>query len=110
MKATAQYLVDGVAFVAEAHRNDRPWGHGIDVNIYEDGQRLWASTSFACHPDFLEFQRFQAMSTVELLAVAVDQLRQDAHRSLRTATRPGLRTLFRLNGTGQGPACEYPRA
>lgn len=110
MKATTQYLVDGVSFLAEARRNDMPWGHCIDVDIYEAGRRHFASTSFVCHPEFLEFQRFQVMSTAELLDVAVKRLRQDGHRSLQDAVHPGLRILFRLNGAEEGMACEYPRA
>lgn len=110
MKAATRYLVDGVSFWAEARRNDRPWGHCIEVDIYEADQRLLASTSFACHPEFLDFQRFQVMSTAELLEVAVELLRQDGHRSLRDGVHAGLRILFRLNGSEEGMACEYPRA
>jgi hypothetical protein len=109
MKASTTYLVNGVPFLAEARRNDRPWGHCIDVDIYEANQRLVASTSFGCHPEFLEFQRFQLMSTAELLEVAVEQLRRDAHKSLQEELPLGLRIFFRLNGPGEGMACEYPR-
>jgi hypothetical protein len=57
-----------------AVRSDRPWGHGLKVNIFCEEGRLLNVIFFCCHPEFAAFDILQTMSTGQLIELAARQL------------------------------------
>src|SRR5262245_57980750 len=90
--------IEGVRHRVRAHRSDRPWGHAVDVELFSsDGTRL-NMLSFACHPEFDRYDEFQAKSTDELVACAIQQLQSRISlQQLRSVRAPGLCLCFRMN-------------
>ncbi|MFC4821873.1 hypothetical protein [Dokdonella ginsengisoli] len=68
MSGQTVLAVDGLGFRALARRNDRFFGHAVDVDLVRQDGSLHGRLSFACHPDDAEFDRFQAMTTDQLYA------------------------------------------
>src|SRR4051812_30248410 len=97
MKTEATYAVGGATFRAVAYRHDRPWGRAIDVAIFDAFGQLWATTSFACHPEFDDYETCQLLKTDEMLQVAVKKLADGFHESI-TPTKDVFIHSFRLNG------------
>lgn len=68
MSAQTVLAVDGLGFRALARRNDRFFGHAVDVDLVRQDGTLHGRLFFACHPEDAEFDRFQAMTTDQLYA------------------------------------------
>jgi hypothetical protein len=109
MDIAAEYQIGNETFRAVAIRDDLPWGNGIKVSIFDQNGTPWVTTSFRCHPEFLDFDRFQEMDTSQLLEVAVRRLVSHAHAAIQSGKSSGITPLFGLNGAGQGRASEFPR-
>jgi hypothetical protein len=59
-----------------AVRSDRPWGHGLKVNIFGDRDRLLNVVTFCSHPEFPGHDILQAMNTEQLVELAAGQLNE----------------------------------
>ena len=88
--------IEGYPLTALAKRRDRPWGHAIDVSIIEANGSTRGEMVFACHPEFLAFDEFQAMSTEALIDLVRKRLPAAIAESL-SALDSGVTTLFRFN-------------
>ena len=102
MTTDTEGRIDGEGFYATWRRNDRAWGHGIDVKLFDLGGIRIGGISFVCHPEFADFERYQAMTTEELVAVAIDRLRAVMHDgSYAKAWSHGLHLYLRFNSSEQ---------
>jgi hypothetical protein len=88
--------IDGYPLTALAVRRDRPWGHAIDVTVVEPDGSIRGKMVFGCHPESIEFDEFQAMSTEALLDVVRQRLVTAVLES-GSAFDHGLTTVFRFN-------------
>jgi hypothetical protein len=88
-----------------ARRKDRPWGHALDLEIFDGDGRPLNRVSFACHPEFQDFESFQAKTTEELMSAVIERLRSGEHESLLSKARTGnLHLFFRFNGSSENAA------
>jgi hypothetical protein len=71
----SEFTFEASGYRCVAVRSDRPWGHGLKVNIFCDQGRLLNVISFACHPEFPEYEILQAKNTEQLVELAASQLR-----------------------------------
>jgi len=91
------YKIEGTDYRAIAVRNDSPWGHAIDVQIYRlDGTDLGA-ISYACHPEFAHFELYQSKTTEQLLLEVAQHL-SSAVSENTDAWKAGFKIYVRLNG------------
>jgi hypothetical protein len=73
-------MEDQINFVAGRYRCvavrcDRPWGHGLQLSVYDgrNDDRL-NTIQFACHPEFAGYDQLQELSTEQLISLAKAQL------------------------------------
>ncbi|MBI1760503.1 MAG: hypothetical protein HYR56_03615 [Acidobacteria bacterium] len=86
--------------IATAWRNDRVWGHAIDIEIADKAGRLLNRVVFACHPEFGEFDLFQAKTTTQLIGIAREMLESGRYEEeLLKASANHLELLIRLNNS-----------
>jgi hypothetical protein len=91
------HLINCANYRAIARRKDRTWGHAIDVEVFHlSGEKL-GSLTFACQPEFEEFEYYQKMTTEELLSVVTTRLESAIVTSMQ-AWISGLHTFIRFNG------------
>lgn len=69
-----EFGFDAGGYRCMAVRSDRPWGHGLDVNLFDSEGSLVNAVSFAGHPEFPAFEILQAMNTEQLVELAARQL------------------------------------
>ena len=78
-------------------RSDRPWGHGLKVNIFCDQGHILNVISFACHPEYPEYENLQAKTTEQLVELAASQLRTgELENSLLEARKDNLQLFVRF--------------
>ncbi len=70
-----------------AVRSDRPWGHGLKVNILSDHGHLLNVISFHCHPEFPDYDILQAKNTEQLVELAARHLSTGELESSLSAVR-----------------------
>lgn len=86
-------------YIVRARRNDRSWGHAIDAEIADSEGQLLNHVVFACHPEFREFELFQAMTTEQLISVIREVLESGRFKeALSSARANNLTLILRLNG------------
>ena len=67
-------IIEGATYNAIAVRRDYSWGHGLDVCLINlDGSQI-GNLSFVVHPEFDDYELYQAKSTEQLLAIVEEQL------------------------------------
>ena len=70
----SEFAFDAGGYRCVGVRSDHAWGHGLKVNIFcEEGRPLNVIT-FACHPEFPDYETLQAMDTEQLVVLAAHQL------------------------------------
>jgi hypothetical protein len=82
MSTDTEGRIEGDGYYALWHRNDRTWGHAMDVKLFDLGGECIGGISFACHPEFADYERYQSMNTEELVKIMSERL--------RTAMREGV--------------------
>lgn len=90
--------IRGVPHKIRAVRTDKFFGHAIDVQVLTADGVLLDKMFFACHPEYDEYDRFQSMSTEELLEEIIKRLQSGRYDSMLEDSRksgPGL--MLRLN-------------
>jgi hypothetical protein len=85
--------IEGYPLTALAKRVDRSWGHAIEVSVVEANGSMRGKLVFACHPEFLGFDEFQAMPTEALVEVVRERLPAAIAESL-SAFDGGITTLL----------------
>jgi hypothetical protein len=88
--------IEGYPLTALAKRVDRSWGHAIEVSVLKTNGAVRGKLVFACHPEFLGFDEFQAMPTEALIELVRKRLPAAIAESL-SAFDGGITTLFRFN-------------
>ncbi len=89
--------IEGCPLTVVAERRDRPWGHAIEVEVVGAGDAILGKIGFACHPEFGDFDAFQAMPTEALIEVVQRRLNPVAIAEACSAFERGITTLFLLN-------------
>ncbi len=81
-----------------AVRCDRPWGHGLQVSIYDGCQgNILNQVQFGCHPEFAGYDQLQAMSSEQLVSLAKAHLEFGTlDESLARASANGFRLTIRF--------------
>lgn len=93
-----ELIVDGEHCRIHATRNDRFFGHALDVRLSRHDSTHLNTLSFACHPEHENFEKYQAMSTEELISIAVLRLESGCHNSaLKKCRTDGMVLLLRFN-------------
>lgn len=93
------YTVAGQTRTAKASRRDFLWGHGLRVEILDPSGQELNRVVFVCHPEFEQFERFQAMTTEQLASIAREKLESGRHEEDLTKARShGLVLVLGLNG------------
>jgi hypothetical protein len=98
MSSPPVHTIEGPTYRALARRNDRPWGHAIDVELYRLDDTSLGDISFVCHPEFDEFAFCQGRTTEELVAVVAERL-ESAVAEHAQAWAAGLHVYALFNGT-----------
>jgi len=75
MSTDTEGRIEGDGYYALWRRNDRLWGHAIDVKLFDLGGTPLGGISFACHPEFTDYERYQSMNTGELVKIVSERLR-----------------------------------
>ena len=101
MSVEQSISIEGIPLTALAKCVDRPWGHAIEVCVVEANGSMRGKLVFACHPEFVGFDKFQAMSTEALIEVVLKHLPAAISESLPAFDR-GITTLFRFNSPTDG--------
>ncbi|MDO9453887.1 MAG: hypothetical protein Q7J29_13620 [Stagnimonas sp.] len=82
---------------AFARRSDRDWGRATEVKVQSiEGQTI-GNLVFGCHPDFVGFNEYQAMSYQHMLNLIAERLDGDVEVN-RDALISGLIIYICLNG------------
>jgi hypothetical protein len=107
MSTDIEGRIEGDGYYALWRRNDRAWGHAIDVTLFDLGGARFGGVSFACHPELAEYERYQSMSTCELVQVVSERLRIAMREGFYAkAWNQGLYLFVRINA----PEQEVPTA
>ncbi|MBR1145714.1 hypothetical protein [Bradyrhizobium sp. AUGA SZCCT0431] len=69
-----EFKFDAGGYRCVAVRSDRPWGHGLDVKLFDGEGDLLNAISFVCHPEFPAFGILQTMNTEQLVELAANRL------------------------------------
>jgi hypothetical protein len=86
----SEYSFDAGEYRCTATRSDRPWGNGLTVKIFDHSETLLNVVHFGCHPERPGYDALQAMSTEQLIALAIHQLRtENCLESLRQVREHG---------------------
>jgi hypothetical protein len=75
MSAGTEVRIEGDGYYALWRRNDRAWGHAIDVELFDLGGACFGRISFACHPEFTDYEKYQSMNTYGLVQIVSERLR-----------------------------------
>ena len=75
MSTDIEGRIEGDGYYALWRRNDRAWGHSIEVDLFDLGGARFGDVSFACHPEFTDYERYQSMNTGELVQIVSERLR-----------------------------------
>jgi|RhiMetdeSRZDD1v2_1073273.scaffolds.fasta_scaffold1039670_2 hypothetical protein len=75
MSTDIEGRIEGDGYYALWRRNDRAWGHAIEVDLFDLGGARFGGVSFACHPEFTDYDRYQLMNTCELAQIVSERLR-----------------------------------
>jgi len=75
MSADIEGRIEGDGYYALWRRNDRAWGHAIEVDLFDLGGACFGGVSFACHPELTDYERYQSMNTGELVQIVSERLR-----------------------------------
>jgi hypothetical protein len=89
--------IRGCSLAVLAKRSDRPWGHAIEVEVHEADATICGTILYACHPEFRNFDEFQALSTDALIALVRQRLTSEVVAESCSAFGRGIRIGFRLN-------------
>lgn len=89
--------IQGCTLTVRAKRRDPPWGHGIEVEVCDADATICGTISYFCHPEFRDFEEFQALSTDALIAIVRQRLTSELVAEGCTAFGHGIRIGFRLN-------------
>lgn len=99
MQKRFDYIVDGTTFEAVAEESSRTWGKGVRIRIFDSEGNLRDGLTFACHPEFDDFEEFQNKTADERLTIAIDILNSGIYTaSLEESRSMGTQTLLRFNG------------
>ena len=92
-----EFSFDAGGYRCVAVRSDRPWGHGLDVKLLDGTGNLLNAVSFACHPEFPDFEILQTMSSEQLVELAASQLNTgELEKDLLQVRSVGLELLLRF--------------
>ncbi len=89
--------IQGCTLAVLAKRSDRPWGHAIEIEVREADATICGTISYVCHPEFRDFEEFQALSTDALIAIVRQRLTSKMVAESCSAFGRGIRIGFRLN-------------
>ena len=111
MSTDTESRIEGDGYYALWRRNDRAWGHAMNVNLFDVEGACLGGVSFACHPEFADYGRYQSMSTCELVQIVSEHLRIAMREgSYAKAWDQGLYLFERFNAPEQEvPAVVSPR-
>lgn len=102
-----QIKVEGNDYYFIASRADRPWGHAIDVTVFNNQNTIMGHLLFCCHPEFKDFELLQNYGTQELVALASEMISQGLlSNGFKYAWDAGLKLILRLNS----PIAKFPDA
>jgi hypothetical protein len=97
MKLEFEYQASGHRYRCSAERRDRPWGHGLSVSRFDQSGRLVDFSHWVCHPEFEDYEEFQAKTSEQLVEWIAQELGSGAHESrLQEAREHGLTLMFVL--------------
>jgi hypothetical protein len=89
--------VPDCSLTVRARRSDRPWGHAINVTMYDENSAVCGTIVYACHPEFRDFDDFQMLSTDALIDVVRQRLTCSLVSESRSAFGLGISLGQRLN-------------
>jgi len=90
--------IEGNNYYFIAIRNDRPWGNGIDVTVFSNDNGHLGKLSFACHPEFEDYDYYQTIDTNELINIVSQRIADDMKSGkYQKAWDAGFNLLLRLN-------------
>lgn len=90
--------IEGQDYYFIAQRVDRPWGHAMDVSVFNYQNVILGNLSFCCHPEFDDFDLYQNYETTELVQIASELISQGMKfGSYKIAWEAGLTLMLRLN-------------
>jgi hypothetical protein len=75
MSMDTEGRIEGDGYYALWRRNDLTWEHAIDVKLFDLGGTRLGGISFARHPEFTDYERYQSMNTCELVQIVSERLR-----------------------------------
>src|SRR5262245_21135182 len=102
MSTDTEGRIEGDGYYALWRRNDRTWGHAIDVKPFDLGDTRLGGISFVCHPEFTDYERYQSMNTSELVQIVSERLRTAMREgSYAEAWDYGLSLFVRFNAPEQ---------
>ena len=85
---------------AIARRHDRQWGHAIDVEVQHSNGTVLGVVTYACSPEFEEFDHFQALETEQLISVVTERLQIEIEDYLKP-WMSGVHIYARFNSSAQ---------
>jgi hypothetical protein len=92
--------IEGQNYYFIARRADRPWGHAIDVSVFNYQNAVLGNISFCCHPEHSDFELYQTYETSKLVQVASELIAQGIRAgSFNVAWESGLTLTLSLNGS-----------
>ena len=94
--------IEGDGYHVVWRRNDKAWGHAIDAEVFDPKGNPIGRVSFACHPEFADYELYQQMPTEELLHIVDEHLRAVMRDgSYAKGWGLGLQVITRFNGLEQ---------
>jgi ubiquinone/menaquinone biosynthesis C-methylase UbiE len=85
---------------AIARRHDRQWGHAIDVEVQHTNGTVLGVVTYACSPEFVGFDYFQALEAEQLISVATERLQSEIEDYLKP-WKTGVHIYARFNSSAQ---------
>ena len=84
--------------IAKAWRNDQSWGHAIELEITSTEGDFLNQVVFVCHPEFNEFDTFQAKTTEQLICTTREMLESGRYeKDLAAARSINAKLILRFN-------------
>lgn len=91
-------IFNGVRYSVTAMEKYTAWGKGVRFDIFKPTGEHLNTVSYMPHPDFPDYERYQAMSLEALTKIAIVRLKREMGKNdFKQASENGTELFFPIN-------------
>ncbi len=91
-------IFNGIRYSVTAMEKYTSWGKGVRFDVFKPNGEHINTVSYVPHPQFPDYERYQAMSLEVLTKIAIVRLKRDMGKSdFKQASESGVELFFPIN-------------